>query len=180
MSTWNTRGLRGSAFEEMINVTNDKYREMKLALVQKIPTPIKPLEIDDNRHITLAYFEQRSTVDYIGAVQGYPVCFDAKECASGKFDLANVHEHQFNFMSDFEGQGGIAFLLIDFTEEEKIYYMRFDELKFFYERAATTGPKSVKIGELDAEFFISGKSGILVHYLDGLQKDLSLREPENA
>ena len=32
----------------------------------------------DHHQITLAYFEQRSTVDYIGAVQGIPVCFDAK------------------------------------------------------------------------------------------------------
>ncbi len=112
MATWNSRGLRGSQFEEMINMTNDKYRELKLALVQKIPTPIKPVEIDDNRHITLAYFEQRSTVDYIGAVQGIPVCFDAKECAKDAFPLQNVHEHQIVFMRDFEDQGGTAFLLI--------------------------------------------------------------------
>ena len=45
MATWNSRGLRGSTLEELINVTNDKYREKKLALVQKIPTPIKPITI---------------------------------------------------------------------------------------------------------------------------------------
>ena len=87
MATWSSRGLRGSRLEELINITNEQYRRLKLALVQKIPTPIKPVEIDDERHITLAYFEQRSTVDYIGAVQGYPVCFDAKECASDTFAL---------------------------------------------------------------------------------------------
>ena len=68
---WNTRGLRGSTFEEMINRTNDRYRELGLALVQKIPTPITPIKMDsEKKHITLAYFEQKSTVDYIGAVQG--------------------------------------------------------------------------------------------------------------
>ena len=78
---WNVKGLRGSVLEELINYTNEKYRQQKLALVQKIPTPITPIEIDkQTRHITLAYFEQKSTVDYIGAVQGIPVCFDAKEC----------------------------------------------------------------------------------------------------
>ena len=80
MATWNSRGLRGSFLEELINLTNEKYRSQKLALIQKVPTPIKPIRIDQNtRHITLAYFEQKSTVDYIGVIQGVPVCFDAKE-----------------------------------------------------------------------------------------------------
>ena len=35
---WNVKGLRGSVLEELINYTNEKYRQQKLALVQKIPT----------------------------------------------------------------------------------------------------------------------------------------------
>ena len=67
MGTWNSRGLRGSALEEWINHSNERYRERKLALIQKVPTPITPIRIDKtSRHITLAYFEQKSTVDYIG------------------------------------------------------------------------------------------------------------------
>lgn len=86
MATWNTRGLRGSTLEELINRSNEFYLEKNLALIQKIPTPITPLKIDkEHRHITLAYFEQKSTVDYIGVVQGIPVCFDAKECTSDTF-----------------------------------------------------------------------------------------------
>jgi recombination protein U len=70
MPSWNSRGLRGSLLEEVINFTNTKYREKGLALIQKVPTPITPINIDkENRHITLAYFEQKSTVDYIGVVQ---------------------------------------------------------------------------------------------------------------
>lgn len=73
MATWNSRGLRGSLLEEMINMTNEKYRNNGLALIQKIPTPITPINIDkETRHITLAYFDQKSTVDYIGAVQEFP------------------------------------------------------------------------------------------------------------
>ena len=110
MATWNSRGLRGSTLEDLINRTNEKYQENGLALIQKIPTPITPIRIDkDERHITLAYFDQKSTVDYIGAVQGLPVCFDAKECAADTFALANIHEHQVTFMENFEKQGGVAF-----------------------------------------------------------------------
>ena len=92
MGTWNSRGLRGSTLEDLINHTNDLYREKKLALIQKIPTPITPIEIDkSSRHITLAYFDQKSTVDYSGAVQGIPVCFDAKECAVNKKTWTEGH-----------------------------------------------------------------------------------------
>ena len=119
MGTWNSRGLRGSTLEDMINHTNDLYREKKLALIQKIPTPITPVSIDKtSRHITLAYFDQKSTVDYIGAVQGIPVCFDAKECNTDTFPLQNIHEHQVVFMENFEKQMGIAFFLISFTARD--------------------------------------------------------------
>ena len=64
MATWNTRGLRGSTLEDMVNRTNEKYAEAGLALIQKIPTPITPVKMDkENRQITLAFFEQKSTVD---------------------------------------------------------------------------------------------------------------------
>ena len=119
MATWNSRGLRGSTLEDLVNRTNEKYRENRLALIQKVPTPITPIQIDkESRHITLAYFDQKSTVDYIGAVQGIPVCFDAKECGVDTFALQNIHEHQVAFMEDFEKQRGVAFFLIYFTGRE--------------------------------------------------------------
>lgn len=176
MATWDSRGLRGSQFETVINQANEKYRELRLGLVQKIPTPIKPVEIDDNRHITLAYFEKKSTVDYIGVVQSFPICFDAKECASSSFALSNVHEHQFNFMADFEAQGGISFLLIHFTSEDKYYYMTFFELKHYYEGAQKGEKKSVSIDELRPEFFVTEKLGVPLHYLEGVNLDIQERD----
>lgn len=108
MATWKTRGLRGSAFESLINSTNEYYRKAGLALVQKIPTPITPLKFDSEKKlITEAYFEKDSTVDYIGVVQEIPVCFDAKECKTDTFSMQNIHEHQYRFMEDFEKQGGM-------------------------------------------------------------------------
>ena len=132
MPTWKSRGLRGSTLEELINRTNERYLEQNLALIQKIPTPITPINIDkESRHITLAYFDQKSTVDYIGVVQGIPVCFDAKECATTTFTLENIHPHQVTFMENFEKQDGIAFFLIYFTSLNEFYYLPFRKLKEF-------------------------------------------------
>ncbi len=177
MPSWNSRGLRGSMLEEMINFTNSKYREKGLALIQKVPTPITPINIDkENRHITLAYFEQKSTVDYIGVVQGIPICFDAKECALDTFSMNNVHEHQIAFMKEFEEQNGIAFLLIYFKKKEIYYYLTFDRLYEFWERAVNGGRKSFRYEELDLEYQIPIQSGAWIHYLPTLQQDLERRE----
>lgn len=163
--------------EDLINRTNDRYLEKGLAVIQKIPTPITPVRIDkEHRHITLAYFDQQSTVDYIGAVQGIPVCFDAKECSVDTFPLQNIHEHQVNFMNQFEKQGGISFLLINYSARNILYYMRMEELNRFWERAIQGGRKSFRLDELDEKFFLELSRGIYVPYLEMLQKDLDLRE----
>ena len=232
MATWNSRGLRGSALEEFINRTNEKYLECGLALIQKIPTPITPINIDkETRHITLAYFDQKSTVDYIGAVQGIPVCFDAKEsavdtfplqnihehqvrfmeameqqngiafillyyshrheayyvplsdivfdakeCNTDTFPLQNIHEHQVIFMQNFEKQGGIAFFLLAFTHRDEFYYLRFAKLMEFWTRAKEGGRKSFRYEELEPDYFLPKDRGVLIPYLDAMQKDLSARD----
>ncbi len=177
MATWNSRGLRGSGLEELINRTNEKYLENGLALIQKIPTPITPINIDkQSRHITLAYFEKKSTVDYIGVVQGIPVCFDAKECAVDTFSLQNIHEHQVNFMEQFEHQGGVAFFLIYYTHKDLFYYLPYEMLRFFWDRAAKGGRKSFRIEELNPDYILPKKHGIFVPYLDILSKDLEERD----
>jgi recombination protein U len=178
MPTWKSRGLRGSTLEELINRSNERYLELELALIQKIPTPITPINIEkETRHITLAYFDQKSTVDYIGVVQGIPVCFDAKECAASTFTLDNIHPHQVRFMEDFEKQDGIAFFLIYYTSRNEFYYLPFRTLKKFWDRALEGGRKSFRRDELDDEYVIKspGESGILIPYLDLIQKDLDER-----
>ena len=177
MGTWNSRGLRGSTLEEFLNRTNEKYLEQGLALIQKIPTPITPVQIDkEHRHITLAYFDQRSTVDYIGAVQGIPVCFDAKECNTDTFPLQNIHEHQVNFMGEFEKQDGIAFLIIYYSARNTLYYMKYDELLKFWNRAKDGGRKSIRYEELNTNYFMQLKNGCYVPFLEMLQKDLEERD----
>lgn len=177
MATWNTRGLRGSTLEELINRTNEIYLEKGLALIQKIPTPITPIQIDkESRHITLAYFDQKSTVDYIGAVQGIPVCFDAKECTIDTFALQNIHPHQVEFMTQFEKQGGIAFLILFFSMRNELFYLTYRDMMRFWNRSLEGGRKSFRYEELDQDYYIEPKHGILVPYLEALQLDLDSRD----
>ena len=115
-------------------------------------------------------------MDYIGAVQGIPVCFDAKECRTDTFPLQNIHEHQVKFMEDFEKQGGVSFFLISFTARDEFYYLRLKKLKEFWLRAKEGGRKSFRYEELEPDFFLEKGRGVFVPYLDGLQKDLLARD----
>ena len=177
MATWNSRGLRGSTLEDFINVSNEKYLSSGLEVIQKIPTPIKPIKIDkDSRHITLAYFDQKSTVDYIGVVQGIPVCFDAKETTVDTFPLTNIHPHQITFMENFEKQHGISFIILYFSARDEFYYIPFCDIMKFWLRGENGGRKSFTYDEIDKNYQIHGSKGVIVHYLEALQKDISIRE----
>jgi len=177
MATWNSRGLRGSNLEDMINTVNEIYKEKRLAVVQKIPTPITPVKIDnEKKHITLAYFDQKSTVDYIGAAQGIPICFDAKECAKETFPMMNIHKHQIEFMDSFEAQGGIAFLIVEFTSLNEIYYVPLKDVFKFYNRACNGGRKSFTYDEIDKSYRIRSEGPVRVHYLEMINKDIKDRE----
>lgn len=181
MATWKSRGLRGSTLEEFINHTNERYREQKLALIQKIPTPIKPIEMDKaSRRITLAYFEQKSTVDYIGNVQGIPVCFDAKESVVDTYPLQNIHLHQITFMKEWEEQGGIAFILLYYTHRNEVYYIPFRDVYRFWQRSEEGGRKSFRFEEIDASYQVPMQSGVYIQYLEAIQKDLDAREADST
>ncbi len=170
---WSSRGLRGSTLEELIDSVNLKYRAKGLALVKKIPTPITPVKFDnDTRTISLAYFDEKSTVDYIGVVQGIPVCFDAKEVAGNYLPLQNVHGHQLEFMRDFEHQNGVAFFLVLFKKTNEYFYLPFRILERFADEAERGGRKSVPYEAFDRKYLIQNKAGFYIHYLEALDTDL--------
>ena len=117
-----------------------------------------------------------NAVDYIGAVQGIPVCFDAKECSVDTFPLSNIHPHQVEFMNAFEQQGGIAFFLIFFSHADLFYYLPLRDLVKFWNRMQSGGRKSFRREELNSIYYLQKKNGFLVPYLDGIQTDLKLRD----
>ncbi|MBS5793462.1 MAG: Holliday junction resolvase RecU [Clostridiales bacterium] len=169
MAYFNSRGLRGSTLEGFINLTNDVYREKNLAIIQKIPTPITPVKISSkDRTITLAYFNEKSTVDYMGVVQGIPVCFDAKETSKGFLPLQNIHQHQVDFMQDFEKQEGIAFMLVYFKMYDEYYYLPFKKILKFWEESKNGGRKSIPYKDFDKKYIIKQNGKFYVHYLEAL------------
>lgn len=169
MGYWNSRGLRGSSFEEMINMTNNVYKERGLAIIQKIPTPITPINLDKGKNvITLAYFDQKSTIDYIGAAQGIPICFDAKETKQGRLPLQNIHPHQIEFMEHFQKHGGVAFILVHCADTEEYYFLPFEVIEKYWCSAQNGGRKSIPYSAFDSKYIVKNKNGCPVHYLEAI------------
>lgn len=178
MGYFKTRGLRGNSLEDLINRTNIEYLIDGLAVIQKIPTPIKPIEIDSERHvITLAYFDEQSTVDYIGNVQGVPTCFDAKETKGSSLALHNLHKHQVEFMKNFSMQDGVSFILVDFVDLNKYFAMEISDVIFYYEKAQSGGRKSIPLSAFEEKAFEIGRERrYLVHYLPAIQCIIDIKK----
>lgn len=177
MGYWHTRGLRGSDFEDLINRTNAAYLEDDLAVIQKIPTSIKPVQLDKQKGtITLAYFDEKSTVDYVGNVQGIPVCFDAKQTNKKSLPIANIHEHQVRFMDKFDLQGGLSFILVHFSELGEYYILGIEDLLKYYNEAMTGGRKSIPYSAFKDAIRVYEDIDYPLHYLEGINEYLEIKE----
>ena len=81
-----------------------------------------------------------------------------------------------DFMGKFEKQGGISFLLIYYSTRGELYYMRYMQIKKFWDRAAAGGRKSFRFEELEPGWFMELKNGYFIPYLEFIQKDLDIRD----
>ena len=171
MAYWNTRGLRGSAFEELIDLTNRLYIQKGVAVIQKVPTPITPVEVDNKaRIISSAYFEKKSTVDFIGVTGGVAICFDAKETKLMNLPLRNIHSHQIEFMEKFELQGGVSFLLVSFSSKDEVFLLPVNELVKHHKIREKGGRKSIPYADFDRNLLVKNENGFPLHYLAAIKK----------
>ena len=117
---------RGMKLEDDINVTNEYYRDNKLCLITKRPTPINIVRVDYSKgaKIVDAYFEKQSTTDYNGVYKGKYIDFEAKSTESKtSFPIANITSHQLKHLENVLFHGGIAFFIIEFTRLDEETYL---------------------------------------------------------
>jgi len=166
---------RGDTFEEYINLSNMAYERKQIALVQKIATPVKVLKRVGNK-IVNGYFEQKSTLDFIGVYKSISVAFDAKETNQTRLPLKNIHQHQVEFMRNWHINGGRCFLLVSFRKYNKVYRLEFEQLlEKWIEWKENKGKKGY--ASIPHQYFkdnckeLKSKDGILLDYLEGVEKN---------
>ncbi len=117
---------RGMDLENDINLSNEYYNEIGIALITKRPTPINIVKVDYSKgaRITDAYFEKQSTTDYNGVYKGRYLDFEAKNTKSKtSFPLSNIEKHQIEHLKKVLYHGGIAFFIICFEIHNEVYLL---------------------------------------------------------
>ena len=162
---------RGMSLEEDINLSNDYYRDMGIALITKRPTPINIVKVDYSKgaRITDAYFEKQSTTDYNGVYKGKYLDFEAKNTKSEtSFPLSNISEHQIIHLKNVLKHGGIAFFIICFQIKNEVYLLDASFVIEFWEKG---GRKSIP-------YDVFKEKGVLIkqdytprlHYIDAVNE----------
>lgn len=158
---------RGMWLENIINESNSFYEWQDRALIYKKPTPIKVLKVSypDRKStvINKAVFSSISTLDYNGIYKGKYIEFDAKECKNKtSFPLANIQEHQMNYIKNVVRHGGIVFLII-FMNDKFLLLKGEDLIKFVNNNTR----KSIPIDELmNISYIIKEKYNPRLDYLE--------------
>lgn len=166
---WGSRGLRGSDLEQLIEFTNNKYSQLGICRVDKVATPVKAVEISNDGVITRGFFEKKSTVDFVGVIQGVFIAFDVKETKANSLPLKNVHEHQIKYMQDVKAQGGLAFIIVHFKKYDEYYLIPLDILLSFSDK------KSIPYSSMGTCIRIDYNASMhLLEYIDALNILVSL------
>lgn len=119
--------------ENDINQTNQYYNINNIALIYKKPTPIRVVRVEYPKNkIVEAYFNEPSTLDYSGIYLGKYLEFDAKETMNKtSFPISNIHNHQIEHIKRVDLFGGIAFLIVQFTNLNKTFLLLGKDLIYF-------------------------------------------------
>jgi recombination protein U len=173
LTRWNSRGHRGDVLEDLILFSNETILKNGLGRIDKIHVPIKVIEIDSKGMITKAFFEKKSTVDFMGVIQGIPVAFDVKETNLKSLPLQNIHEHQLEFMSDFSSQKGLSFIMIHFKFCDEYFIVPYELVNEYYHSGKR---RSIPYRELPEKYRIDRPSNGILNYLTAVKTYIMERE----
>ncbi|AXX64532.1 MAG: Holliday junction resolvase RecU [Lactobacillus sp.] len=165
-------GDRGMTLEQEINESNAYYRNHKVAVIYKKPTPIQIVKVDYPKRsravIKEAYFRQASTTDYNGVYQGHYIDFEAKETRHKRsFPLSNFHEHQIQHLDSCLQQAGICFAIIKFVTLQRYFVLPAQVLIDFWQSAIKGGKKSIPLAFIEKKSLeIKAGYNPILPYLD--------------
>ncbi|MGM8212616.1 Holliday junction resolvase RecU [Virgibacillus sp. W0430] len=163
MSTY--YGKRGQAFENLLDYTNQIYKQKGIALINKRPTPMKIIgKTKGHQHICV--FDKKSTVDYDGVYRGKAIVFEAKSVKEKRFPLNNITDDQVKYLNQAEKQGAISFLIIDLRVIREVLIVPNGMLQKYVKDSKSGGRKSIPLGDLEVYGYrVQSGSGVPLDYL---------------
>lgn len=133
---------RGKGFENAILATNNGYLAKGWAVVHKTEPIIQITQEVKNK--VIGFKKGKGFVDFFGCSHGRALAFEAKKTnIRTNFPLSNISQHQLDALKHWQDQGGIAFFLICFEKLEECYFVRYEQVAEWWEKAQKGGRKSI-------------------------------------
>lgn len=144
----------GRSLEERIKTVCQEYQLRKIARIDKVPT--EWTVIRSGKKITKAFPHKNKLVDFVGVIgigsPGKTVSFDAKETSEKTaFPLKNIDPDQIEYMQDTVDMGGISFLIIEWKNHRKVYFLPYSVLKVWWDQSVQGGRKSIPYGNFESD-----------------------------
>lgn len=159
---------KGMLLESAINAVNAEYLDQGIASVKKIPNAWvvrrKGPQIVGATPVPSGLCDYVGTSHYVG---GKTIVFDAKECKLKKqFNLNYIKWEQFDHMTEVEQHGGIAFILVWFTELDEHYALPYSLIKEYWELSEELEtPQNIPISVIQERGHDLGVKPYYMHYI---------------
>ena len=116
----------GMHFEADIEKCCDFYREKGVADIYKRPTPIRIVKMSKEHPgmISEAYFQEKSTTDFVGIYKEKYIDFECKETIHDRVPYSMIREQQYRHLAFILKLGGIGFFLVSFKNAQEVYLMK--------------------------------------------------------
>ncbi len=71
-----------------------------------------------------AYFQEKSTTDYVGIYKGKYIDFECKETIHDSVPYSMIREQQYRHLESIISLGGIGFFLVSFRKYQEVYLIK--------------------------------------------------------
>ncbi|QDI92963.1 Holliday junction resolvase RecU [Salicibibacter halophilus] len=160
---------RGMNFEKRIQQANKDYDAKGVAVIDKLPTPVRVL--GSEKGMIKGFYESKSTVDFSGTFEGRSITFEAKSVTGKSFPLKNISDHQIKHLQKVSDHGAIAFLLLEFRDMGEVFIVPLDILKDYFDKAANGGRKSIPYNSMELHAYEVKKGAqVPLDYLETARK----------
>lgn len=162
---------RGMGLESIIDYTNKQLEVKEIGNVQKLEVPIKITKKRGNNIV--GKLMGKSTLDYRGNVlisgMLVPVSFDSKETKLNYFPLGNLKDNQVGYMKLAHKLGEVSFLIVRFTNVQKIMFCSSDVVipaydEWIKQKKSGKVKRGVANISIDLMSEIKSSDGLVVNY----------------
>lgn len=128
-----TTANRGMKFEEQVQKQCDKYKELGVAYINKLPTAWKVIR--RGQFIVSAFPEAKSKLDFYGTLKnGESIYIEAKSSQSTSLPLANFKDHQFIYLDELARYTKHVYVIVEMKKYDEVYLVEGSKILDFKEK----------------------------------------------